>query len=138
MGRFEDTSVEIQELKLKDIELVEEDGRIYREHSELKSFTEVETRRIETQAEERRKSTEHQTNKKMEEGFEEASKSLMATKSELNAQVKTLREDTAAADAALDKWAREANDATIERFDTAVTELSERVEENRLRAQSEM
>jgi len=136
--RFEDTNVEIQELKLKDLELGEEDTRIYKEHSEFRSFTEVETKRIETEAEERRKSTEYQTNKRMEEGFEETSKSLLATKSELNAMVKTLREDSVAADAALDKWAREANDATIKRFDTAVTELDEKVERIDRNARHEM
>lgn len=136
--RFEDVDREVQDLKLRDHELSEEDQRIYEEHKGFKLQTEAELKRIAAEAEERRKSTESHTNATMQQGFEQASSNLVAAKQDFDAQLKTLREDLVAADAALDKWVHETNDATVKRFDEAGKQLNEKVDEGFSRSDVEL
>jgi hypothetical protein len=126
--RFEDVERELNDLKTRDIELDEEDKRIWTEHLTFKEWTEVETKRIETTAEERRKATEIETNQKMKEGFDHAAARLAATKQELDTTIKTLRADLEAEDARIDKWAHEANDTTNQKFDEAIAEVHVKVD----------
>jgi len=126
--RFEDVERELNDLKTRDIELDDEDKRIWSEHLKFKEWTETETNRIETTAEERRKATEIETNQKMKEGFDHAAARLAATKEELDTTIKTLRADLEAEDARIDKWAHEANDTTNQKFDEAIAEMHVKVD----------
>jgi len=138
--RFQNVNNEIQDLKLNDVELKEEDERINLDLKKHKVATEVETKRLDSVKVEITKwrEEEDQMDARMKAGFEDAAANLKKAREELEASLKATHEELLAADAALEKWAHDNSDATHKRIDEEQTKMGERLDAGFERAEVEL